>query len=392
MKRNANLSQQMNRSGEVLNSMRLSFRRLYRVYCSLFVALVFLMFLSPPLLARRFWPETDLLPFKSGKLYGYMDRNGKIIIPPRFRWADFFYEGLAVVAEGPECNIPLDDYILEDCPHGYINKKGQYVIKPQFYRALEFRGGFAHVSRFSDFRALVINRSGDIVGLEGLNYFLEPLANGYFCVKQAMQTRMVDGKGKMFALPQGLSYIKREPGWPNRCPSEDLIQVEDQSGRQGFVHFPLGTVVIKPSYDSVGQFSEGMAPVKVGDRWGAIDRSGNIVIEPQFSYVSSFHGGAAAAFVLGDSKLCGLIDKQGKWIVQPSFVQCSDGFNFGMASFRASDKEGEKDGVIGLSGKWIIPLQSRDIELLGPDLFCVDRYPENVCKYLTIDGKRIHPE
>src|SRR5581483_5631646 len=43
-----------------------------------------------------------------------------------------------------------------------------------------------------------------------------------------------------------------------------------------------GEVVVKPSFDRADEFSEGLAYVAVGDRYGYIDEAGKLVIKPQF--------------------------------------------------------------------------------------------------------------
>lgn len=41
-------------------------------------------------------------------------------------------------------------------------------------------------------------------------------------------------------------------------------------------------------------FSEGLAAVFIGCRWGYIDRTGSFVIKPQFRFASEFSEGLAA--------------------------------------------------------------------------------------------------
>ena len=41
-------------------------------------------------------------------------------------------------------------------------------------------------------------------------------------------------------------------------------------------------MVVKPQYENAEWYSNGMVAVKVGDKWGFIDKSGNMVIKPQF--------------------------------------------------------------------------------------------------------------
>lgn len=124
-------------------------------------------------------------------------------------------------------------------------------------------------------------------------------------------------------------------------------------GNWGFVD-ETGRVVIKPQFDAVTCFREGMAGVNLdgsvnldavspatpassffeGGRWGVIDRTGKIVIEPQFSDIFPFSEGLAAAAELGRdlgpgrsgarfrsvvSRRYGFINKQGTWAIQPKY-------------------------------------------------------------------------
>ena len=54
-----------------------------------------------------------------------------------------------------------------------------------------------------------------------------------------------------------------------------------------------GKVVIEPQFDEERAFSEGLAQVEKDGKWGFIDKSGKVVIEPQFDWVSDFSEGLA---------------------------------------------------------------------------------------------------
>ena len=74
-------------------------------------------------------------PEAGGFRYGYVDRTGAVVIPPRFEAAFGFSEGLAVVA------------VKETgaTKYGYIDKTGAWVIQPQFDSAVFFSEGLAAV-------------------------------------------------------------------------------------------------------------------------------------------------------------------------------------------------------------------------------------------------------
>ncbi|EFM10799.1 substrate-binding region of ABC-type glycine betaine transport system [Paenibacillus curdlanolyticus YK9] len=57
--------------------------------------------------------------------WGFINRKGKIIIKPQFRFAMPFEGGLAQVTIGE----PTLDQVY-NLPFGYINRQGEYVWKP----------------------------------------------------------------------------------------------------------------------------------------------------------------------------------------------------------------------------------------------------------------------
>ena len=80
--------------------------------------------------------------------WGYIDKQGRMAIPPAFREAESFQNGLAAVQQGELW--------------GYIDTRGEWVIKPRFTRATGFNAeGTALVEL--DERDVLVNRQGQIV-------------------------------------------------------------------------------------------------------------------------------------------------------------------------------------------------------------------------------------
>jgi WG containing repeat len=58
-------------------------------------------------------------------------------------------------------------------------------------------------------------------------------------------------------------------------------------------------MTIPPQFNIAYEFSEGLAPVKIGTgcelcgKWGFIDKTGKVVIEPRFEAVNDFSEGLA---------------------------------------------------------------------------------------------------
>ena len=102
------------------------------------------------------------------------------------------------------------------------------------------------------------------------------------------------------------------------------------------------------------------------DEWGYVDRSGEWVIEPQFSNAYDFQDGIARVYEASDGSY-GYIDSNGKWIIEPQYLDAGD-FSEGLASVTKKDWEitifnGENDknggsgylyGYIDKSGECVL--------------------------------------
>ncbi len=105
---------------------------------------------------------SDVKLFKEGlcvylieKKFGFIDRNGKVVIKNIFDEAENFSEGLAAVG------TLINGVII----YGYINKKGEYSIRPQFIKADEFYHGYAIVCVENNGKNKfgIINKTGQFV-------------------------------------------------------------------------------------------------------------------------------------------------------------------------------------------------------------------------------------
>jgi hypothetical protein len=61
-----------------------------------------------------------------------------------------------------------------------------------------------------------------------------------------------------------------------------------------------GHLVIDFRFSVAGDFSEGLAAVRIDDRWGHIDKRGELVIGVQLDLAESFSEGLAAVCVDGE--------------------------------------------------------------------------------------------
>jgi WG containing repeat len=124
-------------------------------------------------------------------------------------------------------------------------------------------------------------------------------------------------------------------------------------------------LVVPMKYNGIGDFSEGLVSVIVGDKMGFINKAGVLIIPLKFDFKS----GQMADFVNGFAKITvgtkvGYIDKKGNEITPPKYAGGTD-FKEGMAvvgvdtNWNKHTSDGSKIttawGYIDATGKEVIP-------------------------------------
>ena len=86
--------------------------------------------------------------------------------------------------------------------------------------------------------------------------------------------------------------------WKARmAPVDDsYLSLLKKDGKWGYIN-RSGDVIITPEFDFAWDFSEGLARVAVEDKVGYIDETGEMVINPQFDYAEAFSGGSATVMI-----------------------------------------------------------------------------------------------
>lgn len=107
-----------------------------------------------------------------------------------------------------------------------------------------------------------------------------------------------------------------------------------------------GQLAVQPQFDDAGEFAEGLAPVMTGRAWGYIDQTGAFTAHPQFDEARQYSEGLAAVRV-GDR--FGYIGREGAYVIPPQFEAATQ-YHEGLAAVRI----GEKWGIINAHGKQVV--------------------------------------
>lgn len=272
-----------------------------------------------------------------GSKYGYMNKQGEIVIEPQFDFAGSFVEGLAIARK--------DDDIF------YINKTGEVAFyPPDFTSGLSnFSEGLVVLRLRETNQNGVIDKQGNLVFQT--EHFIRSFSEGLALFTTSDRKHgFVDTTGKVVIAPQPYELSSFYGGRASIL----------KDGEYGFID-QTGNIVIEPQFAEIQPFSEGLAAVKVGEMWGFIDSQGNQVIAPQFDTAQSFSEGLAG--VSKDGKWF-YINPQGAVAIQGDFrvveyaqKQAIEPFSGGVAAVRL----GERAGFIDQTGKFVIAPQFVDV-------------------------------
>jgi hypothetical protein len=196
-----------------------------------------------------------------------------------------------------------------------------------------------------------------------------------------------DGK---FGLCRYLSSATKQEIIPARfergMPFSEGLAAVSIGGRYGYID-ERGEIVIEPRFDLGGEFTHGLAEILIGDKTGVINRKGEIVVQPMFqravpltstvivavegtwksgSYpgFETLPGLAGSAYELHKS---GLYHVAGYWVRRPDLRRVGVFDREGRGLIWASDRTGYRDrdlyGLLASDGEWIVQPQ---YEYVGP--------------------------
>lgn len=275
---------------------------------------------------------------KDKLLYGFVNREGEIVIQPKYYHATDFNDGLAIVEidrlsdlwacinTDDEILFTLKaDYFIEGFSEGlavtrykndyfFINRNGDKVFNKSFFYAHNFHNGLSVVKlNYQNTKNSLINREGKIV-LDTLYNFISDFNNGFAKIQINNQRGIIDTNFNVTYLDTVFHFGFTVNG--NRNIVSNLIPVTINS-KVGYIDLK-GNVIINPIFDRGNDFYEGLASVSLGGKWGFIDTTWKFVIEPQFSNAGCFSEGLAPVhteFSINGS-YNSFIDKSGKVAIQ----------------------------------------------------------------------------
>jgi hypothetical protein len=311
-----------------------------------------------------FFPASVSFPLPiclfDGGLCGAVNRDGSIVVEPRFDFVDDFHEGRALVRSGGL--------------YGYVDLQGRLVVEPQYPIAGRYYRSLAEVE---------IGGKSALIDLDGRQVLAPrfigavPFTRNVFWVNDGERSQinlrpgreefpsanapppgnplrynakwgLVDATGAWIRAPEFRDIASFDP------ENENLMWAQASTG-WGLIR-PDGTWALEPTFQYKQELSDDRAAVWRSDKLGYVDRTGRIVIRLQFDVdvaAHEFAGGMPAAVKLG--RLVGLIDQAGNWVLEPSYDNIFPHYGGEAPLFKGFvAKRGDRTDLLDASGRVLI--------------------------------------
>lgn len=304
----------------------------------------------------------NVLLVKTAGLWGAIDRDGKELIPPRYDLLihDIGNEAIRATLNGR---------------HSYLSQNGQLLV------------GYSEQSLLLAEHSFAAGRA----------VFIAHDDSG----SQPQQV-LVDALGRRIGMR---TFAAIRYGFPD----EGLLcakTVGTDGPRYGYINMH-GDTVIPFRFAQAGNFAEGLAAAApaADARYGYIDRCGNWQIPPRFWEAGEFHEGLANAsgppYPIWLARIVanqiaappevrrhGYIDRCGKWVVAPRFLETKP-FSEGMAAVRLE----QGWGYVNVTGRVAIACQYQEAGLFMHGVARVARRFDGPLRWGLIDccGRQVIP-
>ena len=229
-----------------------------------------------------YWEQIDnfnehgLAKVKKDGKYGYIDTQGKVVVP--CQWVD------VSAYEGGYCTVAESVTPAGGNYYGNVN----YV-----YGMYDAQGNEVTPAQWR-----TLGQSENSCWLTSDTYY----SSNYLRINRPA---ISDGKIKVQNTDGLWGFIDEQGQLVGRVEwkiiddfSEGLAAVTNNEGKIGFID-GNGNIVIEPQYDATQSFHEGLAAVRVDNYWRYIDMSNNVIINARYTDVNSFSNGKADVFLEG---------------------------------------------------------------------------------------------
>ena len=281
--------------------------------------------------------------FKTSGKYGFINQQGRLVVPMEHTGLDSYSEGVAIISGGW-------------CYHHYIDKKGEILFSLHANPASPFRGGMSAIDlmptspgipikdkRYENepWKRNYVDHQGNLLIPARYDSIGEYVHYGIRAIKRHGKYGFLDTTGRE-VLPPTFDDIDYDSSyfWGNR-------RRVGQGSKFGFVDTYTGRLVVPVRYEGSLPSQDSLCWLKLSGKWGLVSTSGVTHIPFGYDQVSSFTEGLARA---GKDGRFGHVNARGEAITP---LQYDNVFPF--REGRAMVISGDRCGFVDTRGKEVIP-------------------------------------
>jgi hypothetical protein len=314
-------------------------------------------------------PKSELfyIPITSSNgFYKYITLDGKSITEAKYIRAYVFQEGRALVQH-------------RDSLWGYIDTKGNSIASG-YKQGLSFKDGMAWVNDKGIIKSLDLNGniiktlSSDVISIWS---FYEGFA-------------LFSMNGMQSYLDKNYNTIGSWYADGNRF-QENVASVMCDNGKYGYIN-TNASFVINCNFDEAKTFRNSKAIVRIGDKWGAINKQGEYIFGP-FSDVEMINPDNDIFKFKKKDGGWGWLNSEGKVIIQPVYDEVMSFDDRDIAPVRQGDKWGyiDRNGIYVINRQYNVAypfFNNRALVKIDDDFIAIDK---NGRQDLQTGSQRIDP-
>ena len=322
---------------------------------------------------------------KIGDLYSFIDERGNQLTPTLYPYVTDFKDGIALVKTGSRVEdrkliditgeetdnltagfiqrnegVDIQGFVIDGC-YGFVDISSRKVVIPCIYdkqtpyfsqKEVPFLYGPAGVMK--DGKWGYINTKGETV----IPFIYENGAifskEGFAAVRKDSKWGYINSKGETV-----IPFIYENVD----CFSKEGFATVKKDGKWGYIN-SKGETVIPFKFDDKVIFNDGFAIVGLLKKLGVIDSKGDVVIPFKYEYIKSFAWDLAVVRISKEDEW-GVVDKYGKFLVQPNYLSIRinqhtiDASNTYYTGGRDSDRTITRTTIYNRSGEVIERTEKR---------------------------------
>lgn len=263
-----------------------------------------------PEVPNQYYIYTDGMGFFTyNSKCGYLGKDGKVAIEPKYKEGTLFSEGFAIVEDVNENLIIID-------------KQGKEVFTSAKYKLISrkssrFNEGVAILYKKINKQYVIVDTTGKELSVMEQNSFIpQGMPSCGVIVWSGLNSnkiKLTDVNGKQLVKEITTGYGANN--MPQLYFNDNLLSIPNFDNTWNVID-TSGNKIFKDNYEELKQPSEGLIAFKKYAKWGYIDYKGNVKIEPQYEDAKGFSNELAAVKVNGK---IGFIDKENKMVIKPQF-------------------------------------------------------------------------